>query len=156
MATDLSQMPVLIRREIEAAIAGPLIQGYIDELGREKALAIAAEVISKLARRSGQDLARAQGGNSLAHLAEGQDQWSAGGALEREVLERTGTVYNYNIRRCKYADMYRELGLADLGFVLSCGRDAAMFQGFNPKLKLVRTQTIMEGADYCDFRLTLA
>jgi hypothetical protein len=30
-----------------------------------------------------------------------------------------------------------------------------MVEGFNPKIKLERTQTIMEGADHCDFRYTL-
>jgi L-2-amino-thiazoline-4-carboxylic acid hydrolase-like protein len=91
----------------------------------------------------------------LRHLAEGPRLSAAGGALEREDLELTDTTYDYNIVRCKYAEIYRELGLADLGVVLSCGRDFVMFEGFNPNLKLTRTQTIMEGADFCDFRLTL-
>jgi hypothetical protein len=30
-----------------------------------------------------------------------------------------------------------------------------MVEGFNPKIKLERTQTIMEGSDHCDFRYTL-
>ena len=30
-----------------------------------------------------------------------------------------------------------------------------MAQGFNPKLTLERTQTIMQGASHCDFRFRL-
>ncbi|MBU1276808.1 MAG: L-2-amino-thiazoline-4-carboxylic acid hydrolase [Proteobacteria bacterium] len=146
---------MLDRREIEAGIAGPLINAYIKELGRERALKVASRVINRLAWESGAELAQTLGGNSLARLAKGQGQWAAGGALEREVLQISRTAYDYNIVRCKYAEMYRKSGLADLGFVLSCGRDAAMFQGFNPDIKLTRTQTIMQGADYCDFRLSL-
>ena len=127
----------------------------MEEFGRDEALAVASRVITRLARASGAALAEKQGGNTLAHLAQGNRLWAAGGALEREVLEQTETTYNYNIVKCRYAEMYRELGLADLGFVLSCGRDAAMFEGFNPRLKLTRTRTIMQGADCCDFRLTL-
>jgi len=26
-------------------------------------------------------------------------------------------------------------------------------EGFNPRMKLVRTKTIMEGNDHCDFRI---
>jgi hypothetical protein len=48
--------------------------------------------------------------------------------------------------------MYRALGIPELGVVLSCGRDFALGEGFNPDLKLTRTQIIMEGAPYCDFR----
>ena len=57
--------------------------------------------------------------------------------------------------RCKYAEMYKELGLADMGFIFFCGRDGSMNSGFNEKIKLERTQTIMQGADYCDFRLSI-
>ena len=52
--------------------------------------------------------------------------------------------------------MYRALGLADLGASLSCQRDYALAQGFNPDIELTRTQTIMEGAPLCDFRFRLA
>ena len=33
--------------------------------------------------------------------------------------------------------------------------DAALIVGFNPKIKFTRTQTIMSGAPYCDFRYEL-
>jgi len=48
--------------------------------------------------------------------------------------------------------MYRRLGLTDLGPILSCSRDSAMIEGFNPSIALTRTQTLMEGATHCDFR----
>jgi hypothetical protein len=48
--------------------------------------------------------------------------------------------------------MYRRLGLTDLGPILSCGRDGAMIEGFNPDIAFQRTQTIMEDGSHCDFR----
>jgi hypothetical protein len=48
--------------------------------------------------------------------------------------------------------MYRRLGLEELGPILSCGRDGAMIDGFNPQIDFERTQTLMEGASHCDFR----
>jgi hypothetical protein len=48
--------------------------------------------------------------------------------------------------------MYRALDLADLGSSLSCQRDFALSEGFNPEIQLTRTQTLMEGAACCDFR----
>ena len=152
---DINDVPVLLRREIEARMVAPLIEAYVDELGRERAVEIASEVILKLALENGADLAQRCGGNSFEHLANGMGQWSAGGAIERDVLERDETKYNYNIVRCKYAEMYKDLGLADMGALFSCGRDGQLFGGFNPDIKFERTQTIMEGAEYCDFRLSL-
>ena len=93
--------------------------------------------------------------NSFDDLANATTQWSAGGAIEREVLDKSEKNYDFNIVRCKYAEMYKELGLADMGFIFSCGRDGSMYSGFNEKIKLERTQTIMQGAAYCDFRLSI-
>jgi len=153
--TGIDDVPILLRREIEARIAGPLIDAFMKEFGREKTIAIASDVILKLAEDSGRQLAGRCGGNSLDHLSKGTGQWSAGGALKREVIEQTDNNYNYNIVTCKYAEMYKELGMEELGFIFSCGRDGKMFGGFNPNIEFRRTQTIMEGADYCDFRLSL-
>jgi hypothetical protein len=49
-------------------------------------------------------------------------------------------------------EMYEEMGARDLGFLLSCNRDFAMFEGMAPDLNFSRTQTRMEGAAHCDFR----
>jgi hypothetical protein len=48
--------------------------------------------------------------------------------------------------------MYRALGIPELGALLSCNRDFALIERFNPDVRLTRTQTIMEGATHCDFR----
>ena len=48
--------------------------------------------------------------------------------------------------------MSRDMGLSEIGDLLSCGRDGAFCTGFNPQIKLERTQTIMKGASHCDFR----
>ena len=44
------------------------------------------------------------------------------------------------------------MGLGEIGHLLSCERDGAFCEGFDPKIKLTRTQTIMGGAKVCDFR----
>jgi hypothetical protein len=51
--------------------------------------------------------------------------------------------------------MYMALGIPELGCLLSCNRDYALIQGFNPEIKLTRTQTIMDGAEFCDFRYAM-
>jgi predicted hydrocarbon binding protein len=118
-------------------------------------MAVARRVIESLARESGALLAKQMGGNTIRDFAKGLDAWAAGDAYEMEVLELSEKKYFFNMKRCRYADMYKELGMADLGVILSCGRDFKLVQGFNPRMKLVRTKTIMEGHDHCDFRITL-
>lgn len=148
---DINDVPIIVRREIEALIAAPLIKAYMDEFGQEKALAVARKVIAELAMDSGKLLAAFAGGNTMEHLNRALPLFSQGGALEIEVVETGQTEAKVNITRCRYAEMYREYGLEDMGFLLSCGRDFDLIEGFNSQIKLKRTQTIMQGADYCDF-----
>lgn len=66
--------------------------------------------------------------------------------------ERTEKSYVFDVVRCRYSEMYVEMGLGEIGHLLSCQRDGTFCQGYDPRLKLTRTQTIMQGASHCDFR----
>jgi hypothetical protein len=145
-------LTLLERREIEARIVGPLVRAFAAEVGSERALEIVASVIEGLARESGAALAGSLGEASLEAFAGCLGMWSAGGALELTVLERSSEQLAFNVTRCRYAEMYRALGMEDLGGSLSCRRDFALIEGFNPEITLTRTQTLMEGASHCDFR----
>jgi len=151
MAENLSKVGMLTRREIEARIAGPLIKAFVKEFGEEITMEIVGDVIRSLARESGAALAESMKGNSLKHLVKSLSLWSEGGALHYEIVEQSETKLIVHAKNCKYAGMYKNIGLHELGYVLSCGRDFALIEGFNPDMELTRTQTEMEGADYCDF-----
>jgi hypothetical protein len=155
MGADLTRIGLLARREIEARIAGPLIRAFSKEIGEGRAIEILRGVIVGLAKESGAMLREFVGGESLEDFARGLPLWSRDDAVAFDLLDLRPDRISMNVTRCRYAEMYRELGMADLGFALSCARDFAMVEGFNPAIRLARTQTIMEGADHCDFRFTL-
>jgi hypothetical protein len=151
-----SKLSLLQRREIEALVAVPLIKAYIQELGFEKGVDIATRVIQDLARKAGQELAVTLGSNGIADLARlVREIWAQDGALETKILEQTENKFAFNVARCRYVETYERLGVKDFGYCLSCSRDWAFGEGFNSRLKLTRTQTIMEGAPYCDFRFKM-
>jgi hypothetical protein len=145
-------LTLLQRREIEARIVGPLLRAMESEFGRDRTLSLVQRVITDLAQQAGAEMARALADHSLTAFASCLSRWQEGGALELEVLEQTDDTLSFNVTRCRYAELYRDLGLADLGFSLSCQRDGALAEGFDPSIHLTRTQTIMEGASHCDFR----
>ncbi len=148
----LNEIGVLKRREIEARIIAPLLDALGKEFGRERVLEVARGVIVDVARQQGARLAGNVGGDSLAHFAEGMAAWKKDDAIQIEVLELSEERYSFNATRCRYAEMYRALGIPELGALLSCNRDFSLIEGFNPGVELTRTQTIMQGADCCDFR----
>jgi hypothetical protein len=146
----MTPLPLLQQREIEAKVLAPVFRAFAAEVGEARAREIMAGVIRDLARQAG--CAAAAHGNDLVHLRQAVEKWTEGGALELTVLRDDAQAFEFDVTRCRFAEMYHRLGLADLGPILSCGRDAAMVEGFNPAIELTRTQTIMEGAPHCDFQ----
>jgi hypothetical protein len=151
----LNEIGVLTRREIEARIVGPLLEALGHEFDRERVLEVAQDVIIRIAREQGAQLAEVMQGRTLAHFARSLEFWKKDDALEIYLLEQTDQKFSFNVTRCRYAELYRALGIPELGALLSCNRDFALVEGFNPDIALTRTQTIMEGAPFCDFRLVL-
>ena len=151
----LNAIGVLVRREIEARLAAPLLEALSDRFGREQVLEVARQATIAIARQQGEELAQSMGGSSLEHFAQSLEAWKKGDALQMSVLEQTGERFSFNVTRCRYAEMYRRLGIPELGALLSCNRDFSLVEGFNPQIELERTQTIMEGAGFCDFRYRL-
>lgn len=145
------EVGVLRRREIEARIVAPFYRAVAKELGEARARELLADVIRAEARRAGEMMRERAGSSDLAAFAAQWEPWIRGGALELEVLEQTETSWRFNVTRCRYAELYRELGLAELGAILSCNRDAALIEGFDDGVVLERHQTIMQGASCCDF-----
>ena len=123
---------VLTRREVEARLVAPLIEALGTEFGRDKVLRVIRNAVVEIARRQGADLSRAMGGNSLQHFRDSLVHWSRDDAMSTEVIEESGQAFAFNVTRCRYAEMYRDLGTPLLGPILSCSRDFALIEGFNP------------------------
>jgi len=141
----------LERRKIEAGVLIPMVQAFRRAFEKKQVDAVAREVIEALAREDGERWA-AQFGNDLPAMERVSQVWAAGGGLDLEQLEASEAQLEFKVTRCGYAEFYKELGLADLGYLFHCNRDFAMVEGFSGNVNLRRTQTIMEGADHCDFR----
>jgi hypothetical protein len=148
----LNSIGILKRREIEARILAPVIEALSERFDRETVIASVRDTIIALAQQQGAQLAHDFGGCSLTQFEETLQYWTKDDALRIEVVERTPQAFGFNVTRCRYAELYRSLGIPELGAVLSCNRDYALIEGFNPDVELTRTQTIMQGASHCDFR----
>ena len=152
--SDIETMPILTRRRIEAAFARGIYEEMAAELGAEAARRILSAAVVKMAKATAAEMAKSAPGGKpdLDSFRAIQPLWTAEDALRIEVVESTSDRFDFNVVRCRYAETYKEMGLAELGAVLSCDRDGAFCEGYDPKLKLTRTQTIMGGASHCDFR----
>jgi hypothetical protein len=152
---ELNAIGVLTRREIEARLLIPLVEALSDRFGHEEVLAIVRQTIVEIAHQQGVQLAHSSPTNDLQAFANTLESWKKGNAMDIQVHEQTPRCFSFDVHRCRYAEMYRALGVPELGQLLSCSRDFALIDGFNPAIHLTRTHTIMEGASVCDFRYKL-
>ena len=148
----MKHLPLLEQRKIEAKVLAPLIRAFEDEFGREKTHTLVGKTIETLARGEGKGIAQELEGTPIEKVASLLPRFNEGDALELDVLKQDASCYEFNVTRCRFAEFYKELGMPELGRLLSCNRDFALSEGISSELKLERSQTIMEGASHCDFR----
>ena len=148
-------MAMLERRRIEAKLLAHVYATVKEIHGKAAAEQVIGESVRRSAIEQGGEMARALGGKtSLQTFIDAQEAWTRGGALAIDMQEASDKRFAFNVTRCEYARMYREMGLGEIGHLLSCQRDGTFCEGYDPRLKLKRTQTIMQGASHCDFEYT--
>ena len=143
----------LMRRKIQAPIVSSLIKAFANKIGYDNTIEIVKQVVREDAILSGRTLADKYGGNTLIELSKIVNEvWANDDAMKIKIIKENKDELCFNVISCKYADMYEKLGIRELGSILSCSRDFSFMEGFNPEIELIRTKTIMEGSECCDFR----
>ncbi len=152
---NISKMDEVIA---QAQVLIPVLQAARAELGEERA----NRLILGALRTWCQDRYR----QILASLpGTPQEKWDAikdidmartrKNDVEYEVLKWEPETVEYDVSRCKYADIFRELGEPELGAILACDPGFYIMQVTSPEVEYARTQSIMKGDCYCDVRWRL-
>jgi hypothetical protein len=149
----MPDIPLIERARIQAQVLVPLLKALQAELGEERANAIVRKALGDLYRQFGEEFWRSRKSQDVGdNMASAFKTFAAGNALDYDVIKRTPDAFEVNVTACRYARFYQELGVPELGFLLVCAADFTMADGYDPDVRLTRTQTIMQGASHCDFR----
>ena len=153
---SMDEISLLQKREIQAPVAACIIREFARVMGQDAALKVATAAIQKDAMAAGKKIADQYGSNTMVDLARVvKEIWAENEAITIQVIEETEQKLSFDVIRCRYAEFYQKANLFELGVCLSCCRDEAFARGFNPRIHLLRTQTIMQGESICDFRFVL-
>jgi L-2-amino-thiazoline-4-carboxylic acid hydrolase-like protein len=152
---DIASLSLLDEVKLQAQVILPVLRSLRAEIGKEKADRIVGDALRKWAR----DLYHRIGDSKTGTPREKWDAvWAddmrprIGDAVDRDMLKDDGTVREYNVTRCQYAEFFRGLGEPELGGILLCDSDFHIADVAGSSIEFRRTQTIMQGAAYCDFR----
>ncbi len=139
--------------KIQAQVLVPLVKALQAELGERRANDLVRRALGDLYRGYGDEYRRIKNEANLGKaVASAFASYARNDALEYHVIEQSHDSFAMNVTRCRYAEFYKELGEPELGFLLVCSADFPVAEGLGPDIELTRTQTIMQGASYCDFR----
>jgi hypothetical protein len=73
-------------------------------------------------------------------------------ALTIEIVDESETAVEVRVTECLWAKTFREADAADIGYACICHPDFAMAQAFNPKMRMIRDKTLMQGHSHCNHR----
>lgn len=131
-----------------------IFRGLESEIGPDKFHEMLKGAIDESTKREMARMAKRFGSNDLAAFTKG---FRAPGsifsrALTFDIVEDTPKAFEVKVKECLWAKTYRDAKAGDLGYILSCYGDYASAQGFNPKMRMIRTKTLMQGDDFCNHR----
>ena len=75
--------------------------------------------------------------------------------LTYEIVEETDKIFENKITECLWAETFRDANASDIGCATNCHPDYAYARAFNPKMRMIRTKTLMQGHDCCNHRWIL-
>ena len=148
---------VIEQAKIQAQVLVPLLKALQAELGEARAICgrpqgARRSLFAASARNSGRPRTMPRTNDLGNAVSSAFRTYARDDALAYDVIEQNHDAFAFDVTRCAYAEFYKAPGEPELGFLLICTADFATAEGFGPDVRLTRTQTIMQGADHCDFR----
>ncbi len=130
----------------------PVMKGLGAQIGSEKLCAMLREGTSDIARKSMAN---------TPDTARTFENWTGGlrkpapmfqHALVAQVVEDSPKAFEIKVSQCLWAKIFRGEDAAEIGYSAMCHPDFAVASAFNPKMKMLRTKTLMQGHDCCNHR----
>ncbi|HJP35709.1 MAG: L-2-amino-thiazoline-4-carboxylic acid hydrolase [Gammaproteobacteria bacterium] len=148
----------LKQAKLQAQVIVPILHALRERLGKAEADELLAGALREWSREQFRRAAEAATGPKLdnwkriwADVLEKIDD-----GFEMDMLAQDDTSQDFDVTRCPYAEFFRALDEPELGALLLCEPDIHLAEEVGGEdVQFARTQTIMEGAANCDFRIRL-
>lgn len=145
---------VLDQVKIQAQVLLPVLKVLRKELGEERGTRLLINALREWSRDLYRQIGAAMPGSPMEKWTtlNAQMMPRIGNDIDIQLLKQEPNAFDFDVTRCRYAEFFREVGEPELGAVLLCEGDDHLAEVGSPDVELTRTQTIMKGASYCDFR----
>jgi hypothetical protein len=155
-ANEKNEITLLEEIRIQVEIIMPILSALKSEFGDEKAYSIIRKSLCPHIRDVYHNIGKRKSGNPFKKWNDVWDEIRPriGQNVERDYIVNDNNSRHYNVKKCKFAEYFKELNEPELGKILMCDFDYYIAEIGEPVVELARTKTIMDGDDCCDFRYT--
>ncbi len=122
------------------------------EMGQEKLLEFLKKNTQARLLQLGQNQAKNSPDTSFATYVKTFKDPNYDKTLTMEIVEDTDKAFELKVSECIWASTFLQAKAGHIGYAAVCYGDYAWAEGFNPKIKLVRDKTLMQGHDRCNHR----
>jgi len=130
-----------------------LMETLRDELGQEEAIRILKEYSAGVGRRQGEQQREQMPDNSFATFTAQFRPPNYANALTHEVVEDTENAFGLRVTECVWASVFKNAEMdGEMGHAAVCNMDYHWPPAFNPKFRMERDKTLMQGHDQCNHR----
>ena len=129
--------------KIQARVIIPIVKKLEQELGVDRAHSIVGDTLADT--WADYTATRHQAGTHPGKAGE------SGFPVQELIVTNTEDEYAVNMTQCDFADYFRGIGEPEIGALMTCGVDFAVERRMRPDWLFSRSQTLMQGAEHCDF-----
>lgn len=128
-----------------------------DTLGFDRTVEVLNDFSTDMGLQAGARQAQRMGSNDFSAFVSQFRPPNFAKRLTHEVVEDTDTTFQIKVTECVWAEVFRAAGMAgELGHAAVCQMDYHTPVAFNPKIRMERTKTLMQGQDCCNHRYILS
>jgi len=135
----------------------PIMQALENEIGKDEFIETLKRAGSESAQKQGHNLAQSLPKNDLASFADASvkevDFYKH--VSTYEIVEETDKAFELKITECLWAKTFCDADASNIGYAAICHPEYAFVRSFNPKMKMIRAKTLMQGHECCNPRYVL-
>lgn len=122
------------------------------EIGEERVIElIKKQTEQRLREQAKKDLERLGKSDFKSYISIFRDPRMLA-SLTMEIIQDTDTVFEIRVTDCLSAESFLPYKAGDIGYAAVCWGDYNWASDFNPKIKLIRDKTLMQGHDCCNHK----
>ena len=141
-----------VKTQIDVLV--PLLRHLRAELGEEKANDLVYPALRDYMKKWVFEFASNESNDPIENFSKTSEmlEETFEGDVDYDVLKDDDDCLELNVTRCRYAQLFHQLGEPELGTILVCEADNHIADLSAPAVKLSRANTIMKGGTHCPFR----